>query len=101
MAWSQWIDLELDDDEKEDLIGDFGVPADVADYPCGLRFCLTHRELELLDLEANCDPGDMIDIRFLAKVTHVMRGPDGDRVELQAIACKAESEDDEDDDDAD
>jgi hypothetical protein len=101
MAWSKWIDLELDDDDKQDLMDQYSIPDGSADYPCGLRICLTQRELEMLDLEADCDVGDMIDLRILAKVCHVMKGEDNCRVELQAIAMKAESEDAEDEDDDD
>lgn len=93
--------MELSDDDKQDLIDGFNMPPDSADYPCGLRICLTSRELDLLDLDDDCDVGDMIDLRMLAKVCHVMKTDGGCRIELQAIAMKAEAEDDEDDDDDD
>jgi hypothetical protein len=98
-GWSNWVDLELDDDDKQDLIDQFSVPSDTADYPCGARICLTERELDMLDLEADCEVGEAIHLQCMCIVTHVTRSDQGDRVELQITMMKAESEDDEDDDD--
>jgi hypothetical protein len=66
------------------------------DYPCGLRICLTHRELEKLGLEADCQIGDVIDLRAFATVTSVSQNDYGNgpecRVELQIEKLAVEDE---------
>lgn len=79
------IDLELDDESKLDSV--MPMATDKPDYPWGLRICLTHVELEKLGLEADCECGDVIDLRAFAVVTSVSQSDSGDgqtcRVELQ------------------
>lgn len=98
MAWSKLVDLELDDEDKFDTC--CPMPCAKPDYPYGLRICLTHKELEKLGLEANCDIGDVIDLRAFAVVTSVSSNKvDGGetecRVELQIQKLAIENENDE------
>ncbi len=93
--WSKLIDMELSDEEKLDTSMPMAMPSK-PDYPCGLRLCLTHKELEKLGLEANCDIGDMIDLRCFAEVTSISKNDYGNgeecRIELQIthMACEDE-----------
>ncbi len=89
------VDMELDDESKLDM----AVPeiAKKPDYPWGLRISLTEKELAKLGLDADCDIGDMIDLRAFAVVTSVSKNKrdDGDesvRVELQIEKMAAENE---------
>lgn len=72
-------------------------PDMIADYPYGLCLCLTHEELEKLDLDTDVEVGDMIDLRAFAKVTSVSKrdvgGQEDIRVELQITNLAVESED--------
>ena len=70
MSWSKMISMELDDEDILDAIMPFPMP-DKPKYPYGLRICLTEKELEKLDLEADCNVGDIIDLRAFARVTSV------------------------------
>jgi hypothetical protein len=69
MAWSKLVDMELDDEDKMDAC--CPIPCPKPDYPYGLRISLTHKELEKLGLEPDCEVGDMIDIRCFAVVRSV------------------------------
>lgn len=93
-GWSKMVDMENDDEDQLDL----AVPA-IAEkprYPWGLRICLTHRELEKLGLDADCEVGDVIDLRAFAVVTscsvnETENGKDC-RVELQIEKLAVENE---------
>ena len=81
MAWSKLVDMELDDEEKLDA----AMPIPMAtkpDYPYGLKICLTHQELEKLDLDADCNVGDMIDMRCFGEVTSISKDGDNCRIEI-------------------
>jgi len=87
--------MEMDDDEKLDMM----IPCinpDQADYPYGLRICLTERELEKLDLKPDCEVGEVIDMRCFATVTSVSteqrNGRNTARVELQIERLAVENE---------
>lgn len=91
MTWSTMVDMELSDDDVLDAI--MPIPmADKPKYPCGLRICLTDAELDKLGLEANCNRGDIIDLRAFAEVTSVSSGEYGSRVELQIQKLSLENE---------
>lgn len=99
MAWSRMTSLELTDEDKLDTACPPALES-VPDYPWGTRITLTHRELEKLGLECDCNIGDVIDLRCFARVTGVNRtetamGPE-DRVELQITDMAIENEMDED-----
>lgn len=100
MAWSKLVDMELDDEDVIDTV--MPIPSfDRPRYPCGLRICLTHKELEKLGLAADCDIGDVIDLRAFAVVTSCSQnktesGEDECRVELQIEKLAIENESTED-----
>ena len=57
-------------------------------YPYGLTICLTDAELEKLNLKADCDVGDAVDLRCFGVVTSVSKnqrsdGTNSSRVEIQ------------------
>lgn len=69
-------------------------------YPYGLSISLGDEQLAKLDLEADCEIGDIIDLRAMARVTSVSQNETTDgkccRIELQIIMLGVENEDDED-----
>jgi hypothetical protein len=92
--------MELDDEEKVDAVQPIAM-SDKPDFPYGLRICLTHQELEKLDLDpADAVVGGIFHMHALARVTSVSAsdGPDGSvcRVEAQIEDLAIESEDAED-----
>jgi hypothetical protein len=90
-----WVSMELDDEDKMDVA--MPMPMATPDYPPGLRFCLTHKELSKVDLDSDCKVGDMIDMRIMAEVTHKSEDSDSCRIELQIMLIKRfEDEDTED-----
>ena len=96
MAWSNLIDMELDDEEQLDAI--MPMPTNRPRYPFGLRICLGPPELKKLGLDADCSVGDMIDLRAFASVTCVHSEAGSARVELQIEKIALENEMREDDD---
>lgn len=96
------VDMELDDESKEDAIQPYAMP-DKPDYPYGLRICLTHEELEKLNLDASdAFVGGMIHGHFMGRITSVSAndGENGStcRIEIQIEALAVESEDAENED---
>ena len=96
MPWSKLIDLELDDEDQLDL--PMPMPMDRPRYPCGLKICLGDAQLKKLRLDADCNVGDMIDIRAFATVTCVHSEDGHSRVELQIEKMALEDELGEDED---
>lgn len=97
MAWSRMVDMELDEEDKYEMMG--GCLPSVSnqpDYPYGLKICLTEKELVKLGLKPNCDVGDVIDLRAFATVTSVSTERRGEkdtaRVELQIERLALENE---------
>ena len=94
-------DMELDDEDKLDAYRP--IPMAMPDYPCGLRICLTHKELAKLDLDADCEPGDYLMMAVMARVTSCSSsdGPGGPecRTELQIEKIKLVDDGDNDEDD--
>lgn len=95
MAFSKMVDMRREPPKPEDL----GMPASIGSdsgYPFGLCISLDEQDLEKLDLNADCESGDMIDLRAFAKVTSVThRDVDGKqtcRVELQITNLSVENE---------
>ena len=100
MAWTQLVDMAMDDEAKIDMVKP--MPLDeVPDYPFGLRICLTQEDLDKLGLDADCEVGDLLDMRCFATVTSVSKnevnGKPSCRVELQIEKIAVENEMDEDD----
>ena len=94
MAWSKLIDLELSDDDKLDTL--MPLPMARPDYPCGTRIVLCDPELDKLGLDADCDEGDMIDMRCFGVVTSVHKENGNNRVEIQIQKMSVENEMEED-----
>ena len=95
MPWSKLVDMEMDDEDSLDAICPMPMP-DRPRYPYGLRICLTHKELGKLGLEADCNIGDMVDLRCFAEVTSISKNDNGNgeecRIELQITRMAAEDE---------
>lgn len=94
-SWSKMADMALDDEDIMDA--PMPIPmTERARYPYGLRICLTHHELEKLGLDADCDVGDIIDLRAFAVVTSISKeetkGGESCRVELQIEKLAIEPE---------
>ncbi len=85
-GWSDLRDMELSDDSKLDAVMPYAMP-NKPDFPFGLRITLTHEELAKLDLDADCEVGDMLHFKAVAEVTCVSMSDNGNgpccRVELQ------------------
>lgn len=70
-------------------------------YPWGLQITLTQQELDKLDLDGDCCPGDMIHMHCLAKVTSVscndtiMTSSKTIQLQITNIACESEDEENE------
>ena len=69
-------------------------------YPCGLSISLDHHDLEKLDLDEECEIGDMLHLFCFGKVTGVskhqgMNGDDCCRIEIQLTHIGLEDEDEE------
>jgi ribosome assembly protein YihI (activator of Der GTPase) len=75
---------------------------DMPDFPYGLAISLNEDDLEKLDLDADCEVGDMIDLRAFGRVTSVSKtevdGKSRCRVEIQIEQLGIEDEDQEDED---
>lgn len=93
--WTKLVDMEMDDEESMDCC----CPLPVSErprYPYGLRICFTHDELKKLNLTADCEIGDMIDMRVFATVTSISvdenkEGPRC-RIEMQIEKIALENE---------
>ncbi len=92
--WTKMVDMEMDDEAILDAPMPIAMP-ERARFPYGLRICLTHAELAKLGLEANCDIGDMIDMRCMGEVTSITKDGDNCRVEIQIQRIALEDEDNE------
>ena len=71
----------------------------VPDVPWGLRICLTEEELEKLDLDDECEVGDLIHLFAMAEVTSVSKNKSDSgehcRIELSITHLSVEEESDE------
>ena len=95
------VDMRRTLDEK--IEASMPSPMMANDYPYGLAISLTQDELDKLDLDADCEVGDLIDLRALGRVTSVSKneveGKATCRIEIQLEQLGLEDEDHEDDDD--
>lgn len=95
-GWSKMVDMAFTDEEKVEKRLDCAMPCDPPDYPYGLRISLDHATLKKLGLNADCDIGDMIDIRCFAEVVGISlndsRGGPSECVELQITRMQLENE---------
>lgn len=85
-----------------------GMPMALSDsampvYPYGLSISLTQDELEKLDLESDCEVGEVIHLVAMAKVTSKSESETTDekkcRIELQIVMLGLEDEDEESEED--
>ena len=96
MAFGPMANMELDDEDRNDLVLPIAMP-DKPAFPPGLRICLTHVELAKLGIEpGDIAVGDFIDLRAFATVTSVSIN-DGEagpacRLEMQIERLKVENE---------
>lgn len=100
MSFSKMVSMERTPEEKAETVAEMMSPAiSMPDYPFGLCISLDEDDLEKLDLEDDCEVGDMIDLRAFARVTSVSKtqrdGKDCCRVELQIEMLAVENESDE------
>ena len=92
-AFRHMTDLTRTDEEKskERMDSMLSSPfAHMPDVPPGLCLCLTETELEKLDLDDDCQVGDYLHGRFMARVTSVNKSETGGgkkcRIELSVVA---------------
>lgn len=88
--------MELDDEDKIDAV--LPMPMPMPDYPCGLRICLTEKEMGKLGLDPSVAVADgMVHGHFMARILPGSNvGVDGTcRIELQIEDLAIESEDEE------
>lgn len=93
---SAFVDMALTDKERAQDMPAVGTPFVGPIYPYGLCLSFTQEELEKLDLCDDCEPGDMIQLSCLAKVTSMSKNDTTDgvrkRVEMQITHIAAEGE---------
>ncbi len=93
------VSLERTPAEKAEMMDPKPVAADIPNVPYGLCICLTEAELEKLDLEDECEVGDMVHLFCMARVTSVSKRDTGNgsecRIELSITDMAVEDEDDE------
>lgn len=92
------IDMVRSDEEKlaSRMEGMFSPMIDTPDVPPGLCLCLTEAELEKLDLEDECEIGDLLHATIMAKVTSISKNDNSAgckvRIELSIVAMSIENE---------
>jgi hypothetical protein len=98
MAFRSFVDMRRTPEEKgEEVAERMGMSTmDISDYPPGLSFCLDETDLEKLDIEDDCEVGDLIHVAVMARVTSVSKrqvnGQEKCRVELQGEQVSIENE---------
>lgn len=89
-----YIDMSMTPAERAEDMPMMG--GDQPIYPYGLCISMDCEQLERLDLEDDCEIGDLIKLNCLARVTSVSKrettGGSNTRVELQIIGIEAEGE---------
>lgn len=106
MAFHRMVDMRRTPAEKAEKAAELECPPEpmAPDYPFGLQLTLGDEEFEKLDLDDECEVGDMIHLFAMATVTGVSMtdGPNGRRcrVELQITHLEIEDEDEEEPEDA-
>ena len=103
MAFMKMVEMSRSPAEKAEEAAEMMAPPSmdmVGDYPPGLCLCFNEETLEKLDLEDDCEVGDMIDIRAMGIVTSVSKngslaGGSHCRIEIQLTHIAVENEEDE------
>lgn len=97
-GFKRLISMERTDDEKmEARVASYSPSiADMPDVPAGLCICLTESELEKLDLDDDCEIGDMLHMMCMAKVTSISKQDSGSgakiRIEMSIVMMSVEDE---------
>ena len=99
MPFVRMVSMERTPEEKaEQRAREMFLPAigDMPDVPSGLCICLTEVELEKLNLDDDCEVGDMIHISGMARVTSISKNETDNgchcRVELAITDLAVEDE---------
>jgi hypothetical protein len=99
-GFTRMVSMERTDDEKASAHIESMYPpslSDMPDVPAGLCLCLTEAELEKLDLDDDCEIGDLLHLKCMAKVTSISKHDHGAgskvRIELAVILMSVEDED--------
>lgn len=91
----QMVDMARKPEKTEDMASPVMIEQSI--YPYGLSISLTQDELEKLDLQPDCQVGDMIHIAAMAKVTSISQYETTEnsncRIELQITHMALEDED--------
>ncbi len=93
-----FVDMALDTEDQKEAASSVPEPPL---YPYSLCISFSEKELEKLDLDDDCDPGDMVVLLCAAKVTSVSKRNTADdtccRVEMQIEQIAVVQDDDEQD----
>lgn len=95
----KFVDMARSPEEKSE---DMPMTMDQPDYPYGLCISFSQDELDKLDLEDDCEVGDMLHLFCIAKVSSVSKreinGEPNCRIEMQIthVACHSEDNENED-----
>lgn len=90
---------ELQEEKTDSVVGPSHYPQNI--YPYGLCICLDNDSLEKLNLDADCEVGDMVHLQAIGKVTSASQNETTEgvnkRVEIQIthIALAEEHDDQE------
>lgn len=99
---NNFVDMAKDAAEMKEDAAPFSEQAQQI-YPYGLAISLSQDELEKLDMEDDCDVGDMVRFEAIAKVTCVTKNDTTEgpkmRVELQIVGIALDGCHDEEDED--
>lgn len=79
------VDMSIDMEKREEEAEEQSEPV----YPYGLCICLTHEELEKLELTDDCQVGDLLHMLCMARVTSVSKSENATRIEMQIIDIEA------------
>lgn len=104
MSFGKMVDMALEP-KKESKDTSMAYPCSPESgqpiYPWGLCISLQDEQLEKLGLDADCEVGDLLDMRCMARVTSVSQNETTNgkcsRVELQVIMMGVEDEGSEED----
>ena len=98
MAWSKMVDLRYSDEEKTARMPSmpFDMPRPASDsFPSGTMIVLDKRTMELLDLDCDCDEGDIIHMMCFGVVRTVRKESGQETVSIQIEKIQIEDETDE------
>ena len=98
MKMATMVDMRRSPEEKAEQHLKMMLPSslETPDVAPGLCLCLTHEELAKLDLDDDCEVGDLIHLFAMAEVTAVSKNDRGSgkecRIELAVVAMRVENE---------